>query len=200
MNLEELKEFLKQVEQQGFVPQGEDEAEPYKAKYAAADALQAELDSLSNLETSGSDRELQRAVLQARRGLVLLETDLLKEGEDLVSAALPALEGACEESAGNKVAAELLPLCQSCYNSLGALWCSRGDFKASLLWLTKAEQLYWGKSGKSNSTPRMESQRSDIPSAADGHSASGSNEKLEQGYTQTLFFYAQGGLVSCLIQ
>jgi hypothetical protein len=171
------------------VPEEEDEAEPYKAKYAAADALKAELDGLSKSETPGSDQRLQQAILQARRGLVLLETDLLKEGEDSVLAALPTLEGACEKSAADasdRIAVELLPLCQSCYNSLGALWCSRGDFKASLLWLSKAEQLYKGQSAKSKQQ-NLGTDQSD-----DAQQSSTISDQVEQGFTQTLFFLAQG--------
>ncbi len=138
----------------------EDEAEPYKFKYAAADALKACIDAptsdgaaaegapatsspssqhenLSSDATSspGCNPELGQAVAAARirRGLILLDTDLLPDGEAELTAGVAVLE-----AEPGKYLAWLL----ESYNALGALYSQRGELQQAVDWLQKAESLY----------------------------------------------------------
>lgn len=119
----------------------DDPRQPYKSKYKAADVLaefltkgfQPSLDpSLNATSTISKDRQLS-AIVRMRRGLILLETDLLSEGEALVKAALDVLSG--EQTTYIEHVIEGL-------NALGALYCGRGDFATAAEQLTKAELLY----------------------------------------------------------
>ncbi|GIM16324.1 hypothetical protein Vretimale_18956, partial [Volvox reticuliferus] len=154
----------------------EDEAEPYKNKYEAADLLRKLLgeraisadgsppstessknESSSAAVSSGhqdsvssspdavcgnskvpstsrpSEAELAEAAVRIRCGLILLETDLLADGQSSIEAGLPPLELEPETY--------LAWLIES-YNALGALYSDRGDLTAALRWLQRAEELY----------------------------------------------------------
>ena len=75
----------------------------------------------------------QIALLKARLGLTLLETDLLADGEKSVLEALPFLVH------GWPARPLLL---QEAYNALGALCCGRGNMDQALEWLHQSEELY----------------------------------------------------------
>ncbi|KAJ9534118.1 hypothetical protein QJQ45_002106 [Haematococcus lacustris] len=175
-----------------------DERQPYAHKYKAADAL------LQAME--GSDDTLSRAMLNAKRGLLLLETDLLKDGEDCVQAALPVLSShvgrACpcannkdpasstasqDQACSEQETGTLCKLQQDCYNSLAVLWCSRGDHAAALSWLKKAEEVYKQHLGCNPATASNTS--TDIPRADTMQAIH--MQSLEAGYTSTLFYLAQ---------
>lgn len=151
----------------------EDEAEPYKFKYAAADALKACIDAPSSDSTaaegaptasgldsqhenlsndvtssSGSNPELGQAVAAARirRGLILLDTDLLPDGEAEIIAGVTILE-----AEPDKYLAWLL----ESYNALGALYSQRGELQQALDWLQKAESLYQKITGTGSRTAHL---------------------------------------------
>ncbi|KXZ47726.1 hypothetical protein GPECTOR_33g608 [Gonium pectorale] len=151
----------------------EDESEPYKHKYEAADLLRKVLGERSVLgaepkpsaavgdaaasaaphEANGSsdagpaadpvgaaprpapEFELAAAAARIRCGLILLETDLLPDGESSIVAGLPQLE---------KSPDAFLAWLLEAYNALGALYSSRGELPTALSWLQRAESLYQG--------------------------------------------------------
>ncbi|PNH02188.1 KIF1-binding [Tetrabaena socialis] len=84
-----------------------------------------------------SDLELAVAAARIRFGLLLLDTDLLSEGQAAVEAGLRPLESA-EPGAGANYTAWLL----ESYNALGALHSQRGELEQALQWLLRSEQLY----------------------------------------------------------
>lgn len=84
MNIQEVEQILQQI--QNLQSQEEDERKPYEHKYAAADILKDQYEQTKSV--------VAKAVYQAKRGLVLLETDLLADGEACVAAALAVLEEA----------------------------------------------------------------------------------------------------------
>eukprot|EP00198_Chlamydomonas_reinhardtii_P008976 XP_001698313.1 predicted protein [Chlamydomonas reinhardtii] len=80
--------------------------------------------------------ELAAAAARIRCGLILLDTDLLSDGEAYVRAGLGVLEAA--PGGAEAYLAWLL----EAYNSLGALYSNRGSYATALEWLQKAEALY----------------------------------------------------------
>ncbi|GIL62528.1 hypothetical protein Vafri_16739, partial [Volvox africanus] len=80
-----------------------------------------------------SEAELGEAAVRIRCGLILLETDLLADGQSSIEAGLQPLEKDPE--------AYLAWLIES-YNALGALYSDRGDLPVALEWLQRAEELY----------------------------------------------------------
>lgn len=118
----------------------DDESEPYKSRYAAADlllvaikALEVDLVDDATPAAAKPDIELSLATLHARRGLALVETDLLADADTEMNAALPALERPPLQAP-----AALLEV----YNALGALASNRGVHEAAIPWLEKAEAVY----------------------------------------------------------
>ncbi|KAG2449609.1 hypothetical protein HYH02_005142 [Chlamydomonas schloesseri] len=81
-------------------------------------------------------QDLAAAAARLRCGLILLDTDLLPDGEAYVRAGLAVLEAA---PAGPEV--YLAWLLEGC-NALGALYSNRGSHATALEWLQKAESLY----------------------------------------------------------
>lgn len=118
-----------------------DESEPFKNRYAAADTfkeLQQELQQLqkdcpdddSNVATTSSSLS---AWCQLERGLQLLETDLLAEGqkalEEGLSYAWPATAGS-------------LAIQLQAHNALASLWCDRSEHDTALSHLESAVELH----------------------------------------------------------
>ncbi|KAG2428764.1 hypothetical protein HXX76_011465 [Chlamydomonas incerta] len=83
-----------------------------------------------------SPQALAAAAARIRCGLILLDTDLLPDGEAYVKAGLGTLEAA--PGAAEAYLAWLL----EAYNALGALYSNRGSHAIALEWLQKAESLY----------------------------------------------------------
>ncbi|GLI71317.1 hypothetical protein VaNZ11_016476, partial [Volvox africanus] len=79
------------------------------------------------------EAELAEAAVRIRCGLILLETDLLADGQSSIEAGLQPLEKNPEDY--------LAWLIES-YNALGALYSDRGDLSVALEWLQRAEELY----------------------------------------------------------
>ncbi|KAG2493223.1 hypothetical protein HYH03_008639 [Edaphochlamys debaryana] len=127
-------------------------SEPSTAPAAQSPASSSAPDAVPS---EPSDLELAAACARIRSGLLLLETDLLPDGEAAVTAGLPVLEAACAAaerhaaaaaaaSAGSAAAAPagLLGWQLEAYNALGALYSARGEMERALTWLSRAEALY----------------------------------------------------------
>lgn len=117
-----------------------DEHEPYKSSYASADVLKglhaqahALLQGLTGMQ---HEAHVCRCLAQIslERGLALLDTDLLAEGERELTQAL-GFDWPNDD-------AESLVLQQAARNALGALWRERGDCDAACEHLARAEQLH----------------------------------------------------------
>ncbi|GFR52201.1 hypothetical protein Agub_g14740, partial [Astrephomene gubernaculifera] len=155
--------------------QEENEEEPYKHKYEAADLIKRVLGergilasapvvdgtgkdssgdspaaqesshptvktddngsspSTSEVPEKPSHLELATAAARIRCGLILLDTDLLADGEASILAGLPLLE-----TSPDTFLAWLL----ESYNALGALYSQRGELQRALSLLQRAEALY----------------------------------------------------------
>ena len=129
MSATSVAELLQQVH--GLRLREADEERPYDHLYAAADLC---LKATADVE---QDEDFAN-VLLARRGLILLDTDLLADGQACVERALAWLEPAARMEGGRHHVA----LLQECYNALGALQSGRSAFPEALSWLGKAESLY----------------------------------------------------------
>ncbi|MEW5303813.1 MAG: hypothetical protein WDW36_006468 [Sanguina aurantia] len=185
----------------------DEEDTPYKSKYAAIDILQELIDQgdvISGQDVSrsgtactaaGSDLaasegpqhppptrvRLEAAKLRARRGIIMMDTDLRGDGEQCLLQALPVLESAPTQ----------ITEVQECWNTLGALHSSRGSFDVAIVWLHKAEALYeaertHGQQGQSSLAPTIGAGSPPAPSAPQPDVI-----KLEAQYTSTVFFLAQ---------
>lgn len=183
----------------------DEEDTPYKSKYAAIDLLQELIDqgdvicgdeaSKTACTAAGSDLaategpkhpspskvQLEVAKLRARRGIIMMDTDLRGDGEQCLLQALPVLEMA---------PAQITEL-QECWNTLGALHSSRGSFDVAIIWLHKAESLY-----EAERTHAQQGQSSVAPVHEEGSPPALSTPqpdavKLEAQYTSTVFFLAQ---------
>jgi tetratricopeptide (TPR) repeat protein len=128
----DLPDGLERV--RGLLEQEPDPAAPYAPLYAAADALGA-LAASARAAGGGAPAaaEACAARLDLERGLALLQTDLLGEGEPLVAAALAAPP----PPRGWRLREAL-----RARNALGALWCDRGDNERALEHLQQAEAAY----------------------------------------------------------
>jgi hypothetical protein len=118
-----------------------DESEPFKNRYAAADTFKELQQELQQLQKDCSDDDSNVATTASRlsawcqleRGLQLLETDLLAEGqkalEEGLSYAWPATAGS-------------LAIQQQAHNALASLWCDRSEHDTALSHLESAVQLH----------------------------------------------------------
>ncbi|GBF96710.1 hypothetical protein Rsub_09452 [Raphidocelis subcapitata] len=132
----ELRESLSRVRQ--LLDAEAHPSAPYAERYAAADALSALAATAASLAARAGpgspDAEAAAACaerLRLERGLALLRTDLLGEGEPLVAAAL-----------ARPAARWPLHVALRARNALGALWCDRDDAAAALRHLQAAEGAY----------------------------------------------------------
>jgi len=201
--------------------QEEDEERPYDHKYAAADLLKEELARLESHEhgkeptldqdqastsPSGSTDEhdvalRSKALLQSRIGLILLETDLLAEGQQALESALPWLEQHQDHH---------LALLLECLNAMGALCSGRAELDDALTWLSKSEAVYskhrgrWGRAASAHRQQQGDASASAAAaataaggssSAADDSAATSSSSRtwddVETNFTSTLFYMAQ---------
>jgi len=174
---------LNEVERLKAVP--DDESQPYKSLYAAADVLGNLQQQASALLASSAGHECAMArhvaLLALRRGLVLLETDLTHEGEHQIEAGLSHAWAADD--------LEGLVLRQAAANALGALYCERSAFERAQTHLQQAEELYAPIRARSDSTGAA-TQASSTGGAEAGCSADLLG-RAEAQYTTTLFFRAQ---------
>lgn len=115
------------------------DAEPYKSKYEAADLLASALTEFtpSSLPEHAFANKLVAAMLSTLRGVVLLDTDLLSQGEDAVSQHIGVLE-TCGTGNGWCICALLL----RAYNALGCLYFNRTLPEEALGQFCKSEQLF----------------------------------------------------------
>lgn len=151
-----------------------DEERPYDHLYKAAALCEEAIQ-----ETRKGDMDVQLLhVLMARRGLILLETDLLADGQACLEEALPWLEAnltpsaECSSGKADQDDESVGPaLILECYNGMGALQSGRSDFDAALAWLEKAEALY--------------------ESIVKHNPLSKAEKNVEAQYTSTLFYLAQ---------
>jgi hypothetical protein len=130
---------LKEARQLGSSPA--DESEPYKFRYAAADALKELQEQVQHARAKtpadGGNDEVQAAERVAwcklERGLQLLETDLLSEGQKVLEQGLDyAWPGTVE----------CLAIQLQAHNALASLWCERSENDAALQHLRSADDLY----------------------------------------------------------
>ena len=169
-----------------------DETKPYDHKYEAVKLIQQALDNLENTGSSPdreekvADHDAQAqahatALLSARRGLILLETDLGADGEPAIESSLVYLESRFEDNQAAPDKDKHLALLLECYNALGALKSGQGDFPGAFKWLAKAQEVYsvhrggggLGGGDKTSSSP---------PTTWD---------EVEGQHTSTLFYLAQ---------
>lgn len=155
----ELRDRLKEARR--LADADPDESAPYQHLYQAAEMLEdlekklvaqgkADGDGAASAAAASAAAIVRR--LRLERGLLLLQTDLLTDGEALVSKAVDAADAA----------AAPLPLLAAlrARNALGALWCDRGDAERAKRHLEAAEALFLaaprggssGGSGESSST------------------------------------------------
>eukprot|EP00878_Enallax_costatus_P016466 GHUV01017272.1.p1 GENE.GHUV01017272.1~~GHUV01017272.1.p1 ORF type:complete len:553 (+),score=189.00 GHUV01017272.1:136-1794(+) len=178
----------------------DEESEPYKSNYAAADMLQSlEEQTAAYLAAEpGCDDPIKQCIArcQLERGLVLLETDLTADGQKAVEQGLEHNWPATIPS---------YAILQQGSNALGGLWCGREEFDTSLRYLKAASDLYDKIKALSSSsgntpadlsavsanvaaeTPELQNQLSRVWEEAFAADA----EQVEQQYTTTLYYMAQ---------
>jgi hypothetical protein len=142
-NLDPLADFIA-TKLLPAVPKGrklrateDDESEPYKSKYACSDLLASVEEQAAALAAIQPEASTTLghciAYCQLERGLSLLETDLVADGQRALEQALefswpPSLESYAAQ--------------QQAHNALGGLWCSREEFDTSLEHLKTAAELH----------------------------------------------------------
>lgn len=114
-----------------------DEHEPYKNRYAAADALKQLQEQLQQLGLGDGPSPHPTSLLIAwcklEQGLQLLETDLLAEGQK-------ALEEGLAFAWPDTV--ECLAIQLQAHNALASLWCERSENDTAIKHLQSATNLY----------------------------------------------------------
>lgn len=132
--------------------------------------------------------QLEVAKLRARRGIIMMDTDLRGDGEQCLLQALPVLEAA---------PAQITEL-QECWNTLGALHSSRGSFDVAIIWLHKAEALYDAERKNVQQQQLEQCVDTQVSDVMANISALSSQQpdvvKLEAQYTSTVFFLAQASI------
>lgn len=108
-----------------------DDSEPYKSRYEAADLLQ-ELEA-EVLQRPPPSCELLVAWCKLERGLQLLETDLLAEGQKLLEEGLAHAWPDTVECMAIQLQAQ---------NALASLWCERSEHTVALQHLQAAADLH----------------------------------------------------------
>lgn len=139
----ELIEYVKRVSEARLLGcTAADESEPFKNRYAAADTLkelQQELLQLQQQHFPDGDGNIAQtaawlsAWCQLERGLQLLETDLLAEGEKALE---EGLSYAWPTTLGS------LAIQLQAHNALASLWCDRSEHDTALSHLQSAVQLH----------------------------------------------------------
>lgn len=190
-------EKLKEARQLGCTPA--DEHEPYKHRYAAADLLKELADQLlkQEQEQEQQQRQLFVAWCKLERGLQLLETDLLAEGQKV-------LEEALAYAWPDTVAALAMQL--QAHNALAALWCERSENETALSHLQSADTLYSritqlqgssaaGSAQQPTTTQQQPAQDHDADAAPSSSSSWQAclvgSDQVERDRTTTLFYKAQ---------
>jgi hypothetical protein len=189
----------------------DDDSEPYKSKYACSDLLASLEQQASALAaiTPESSSILSHCIAYCRleRGLALLETDLIADGQHALEQALeffwpPSLQSYAAQ--------------QQAHNALGGLWCSREEFDKSLQHLQTAAELYSKmkailQDSTSAGTAKQQQQEQQEPSSGQQEQSSGQQHgqpaprsgtdswvakltdvaAVEPHYTTTLYYLAQ---------
>jgi hypothetical protein len=136
-----------------------DESEPFKNRYAAADMFKELQQELQQFKKGCSDGDSDIAQTAARisawcqleRGLQLLETDLLAEGQR-------ALEEGLSYAWPTTLSSLAIQL--QAHNALASLWCDRSEHDTALSHLESAVQLH------SKITPLLQGLQQQAQSAA----------------------------------
>ena len=130
---DELFASLKKARDLGCKPA--DEHQPYSNRYAAAEQLQELLQQACNADAACSTPEAAEFAswCKVERGLQLLETDLLAEGQK-------ALEEGLSHAWPSTV--ECLAIQLQAHNALAQLWCERSENETALEHLQSAADLY----------------------------------------------------------
>lgn len=185
----------------------DDEAEPYKSKYASADLLQSLEQQATRYLDTGSAHEafVSQCIAQCQleRGMVLLETDLTADGQKALEQGL---------AYGWPTTKSSHAILQQGYNALGGLWCSREDFETSLKYLQTAAEVYDKIKAMHHSASAADDSNlsATVEPAADACHASANADEcsvlaqhsweeafasdadhVEQHYTTTLYYLAQ---------
>jgi hypothetical protein len=172
----------------------EDDTQPYKRKYAAADLLLMAKKKAETLLSDATEVATQASLAVAEciaccsleRGLALIETDLAAEGQQELER---ALQYPWQETA------DAWAIQQQAHNALAALWCDRGDTTVSLQHLTSATELH-AKIGRSQQDVSRVLDHDGRPASAgsvDSSWAAALNyaANAEAQYATTLYYLAQ---------
>ena len=159
----------------------ESESEPFKNKYSAAEQLcqcKAMVEGDTGTEITPTEKSLICAILDCRRGLTLLETDLLSDAETALESGLASLKHLSSDSDADYTA-----LILEGSNGLAALWCNRDEFDKAKGFLDTANEMYSACQGCTDSCA--------VPDHLGGDDAATFAAKVEEQHTLTLFYLAQ---------
>ena len=161
----------------------DDEKEPYKTKYAAIEILKTVHDSLADLNDSQEENNQTAlfAVVCLNLGILYIETDELKTGEDFLMTCISNL------SKTQITPEKVLPMI-SALNQLGILWSQRDQISIAKTFLERAERVYKDfKISHPNTEPISFSNLLDLKHME----KLTPSEILEKLHTLTLYYLAQ---------
>ncbi|XP_032456540.1 KIF-binding protein [Nasonia vitripennis] len=161
------------------------ETEPYKSKYAAMEILKNMknllLNSVDNAKQQENEVTSLLAVVYLNQGIVAIETEELKSGQDYLMNCIDTLNKT--EIRSDTV----LPMI-SALNQLGILWSKRDQAAKAKEYLEKAEKVYKDyKNSKDSSAPVSMSSLFGLGDPSEPPPA----EILEKLHTLTLYYLAQ---------
>jgi hypothetical protein len=168
-----------------------DEAEPYKWQYAAAESLaggRLAVEETTGTESEGEEAETARScalgLLDCRRGLALLDTDLLPDGEGAVLSGITILNDLPKRTKDAYLSVRLEAL-----NALGALACNRDSYDEAKKHLEAAQALV----AEDRVADRGELTADDplVPDLVGGTDATQRRKSVENQHTLSLFYLAQ---------
>ena len=162
------------------------ESEPYKSKYAASEILKDLENLLVNCKTDTEEQQNEvtsmLSVVYLNEGIVAIETEELKNGEDYLNSCVDTLNKHCMKR-------ETILTMVSALNQLGILWSKRDDSKKAKEYLDEAEKIYkdYKSTQDSDSLPRSMSSLLGIEDPNEPPAT----EVIEKLHTLTLYYLAQ---------
>lgn len=158
----------------------EDKSEPYRNKYSALEILKSLLDELQNAENSDPRIVPLLGVVYLNLGIVSIETEDLKSGEEYLSTCLRTLED--KESSPDCILSVI-----SALNQLGIVWSRRDEPKKAKNLLDHAKLIYEKYKSTESTDPIGMSALFGVQDGVESEP----KETMEKLHTLTLYYLAQ---------
>lgn len=180
------KKYLEVLKLLNEESKNDPESEPYKSKYAATEILKSMEKILSNAydNTDFPENKIDSmlGVIYLNLGIIALETEELKQGEDYLMNAVEVLNK-------DRVRSDTILTMISTLNQLGILWSKRDQINSAREFLEKAEKIFkdFKELNDLDNPPKNMSSAFNI----EDHDEVSAADIIEKLHTLTLYYLAQ---------